>query len=385
MKRIFLIVLDSLGIGALPDAESFGDAGSDTLRSISASEHFYIPNLLKLGISHIEGLSYLGEAELISAVGRAKELSAGKDTTVGHWEIAGLVSEQPFPTYPDGFPESIIKEFETECGRGVLCNKPYSGTDVIRDYGKEHLESGKLIVYTSGDSVFQIAAHETAVPPEELYKYCRTARRILKGKHCVARVIARPFEGEHPYVRTSRRHDFSAEPGGDTMLDAIKRAGLDTIGVGKIHDIFAGRGLTEFVYTEGNTDGMAKTDKFAEKDFNGLCFVNLVDFDSKYGHRNDVDGYAKALSEFDLWLGSFVNKLGKDDVLIISADHGCDPATVSTDHSREYVPIIIYGSSVKPVKLGTRESFSDIAASICDMLGVDFECRGVSMKEEFLK
>ena len=379
-KRVFLIVLDSVGAGALPDAELFGDAGTNTLRSCYNTGKLNIPNMLKMGLGNIDGLEFLGICENpCASYGRLRERSMGKDTTIGHWEISGIVSEKPLPTYPDGFPQEILDEFSRQTGRGVLCNKPYSGTNVIRDYGDEHVKSGDLIVYTSADSVFQIAAHEEIVPVETLYEYCRIARRILAGEHAVGRVIARPFIGESGnYTRTSNRHDFSLEPYGETMLDAIKTGGKDVIAVGKITDIFAGRGVTETIFTHGNTEGMKITSDVANRDFNGLCFTNLVDFDMLYGHRNDAVSYAEALNEFDAWLGEFVKMLRDDDVLIITADHGCDPGDISTDHTREYTPIFVYGKGINPVKLNTLTTFSDIAATVCDYLDVDFNCPGTS-------
>lgn len=372
-KRVFLIVLDSCGIGEAPDAADFGDAGCSTIRSISRSEYFKIDNLKKLGYTYIDGLSFLGDGELSSCVARLCEKSRGKDTTIGHWEIAGVVSKKPLPTFPNGFPEELLLELSKRIGRGVLCNKPYSGTDVIRDYGKEHLKTGDLIVYTSADSVFQIAAHESLVPPEKLYEYCRVARELLTGEYGVGRVIARPFEGEYPFKRTSHRHDFSLEPPKSTMLDELKEKGFDVLAVGKIHDIFAGRGITDFVFTEGNTDGMKKTLEYQRKAFNGLCFINLVDFDMLYGHRQDPDGYAKALAEFDSWLPAFLKGMRDDDYLIITADHGCDPADNSTDHTREYVPFVLYGKHVKPQNLGTIEGFDFIARTVKNILSGDGE------------
>lgn len=384
-KRVFLIVLDSFGIGEAPDAGEFGvtaeggDRGSHTLRSVAASHAFNAPNLTRLGLFDIDGQdrSKKGTApdgKYTGAVARLRELSRGKDTTIGHWELSGIISDTPLPTYPNGFPDEVLDEFRAATGRGVLCNLPYSGTAVIHDYGREHISSGDLIVYTSADSVFQIAAHEDVVPPEQLYEYCRAARRILTGKHAVGRVIARPFAGEYPnFYRTPRRHDFSLQPTADTMLDAISRAGLDTLGVGKIHDIFAGRGLTDFVYSEDNADGLRKTSDYARRDFSGLCFVNLVDFDSKYGHRRDPDGYARAISEFDSWLGDFLPTLGDDDVVMITADHGCDPCfTKTTDHTREYIPLIIAGKSVDGQNLGTHAGFDNVAATVCSLLGVEY-------------
>ena len=311
----------------------------------------------------------------------------GKDTTIGHWEIAGIVSPDPLPTYPNGFPEEVLKAFEEATGRGCLCNLPYSGTDVIRDYGQQQLDTGKWIVYTSADSVFQVAAHEEFIPLEELYDACHKARNILRGKHGVGRVIARPFVGDsvNGFKRTSNRHDYSLEPPRATMLDAIKAAGLDSIAVGKIHDIFAGYGDTEYVYNKSNANGMEHTANYAKKDFHGLCFVNLVDFDMVYGHRRDVDGYANALTEFDAWLGDFLKDLNEDDLVMITADHGCDPAyTATTDHTREYVPLLVLGKAVKPVNLGTRKSFADIAATVTELLGVAYETSGESFAKEIL-
>ena len=386
MKRIFLIVLDSCGVGFEPDAERFGDAGSDTLRRCATSAKFDMTNLVSMGLGNLDGIDYLPRCETPrAALARLQERSMGKDTTIGHWEIAGVVSENPLPTYPNGFPQEVIDEFSRLTGRKVLCNLPYSGTDVIRDYGKEQVETGALIVYTSADSVFQIAAHEDVVPPEQLYEYCRIARKLLMGEHGVGRVIARPFTGEWPYTRTPRRHDFSIEPPKKTVLDAIVEAGKDMIAVGKIHDIFAGRGMTEFTYTTGNADGMEKTLGYADKDFTGLCFVNLVDFDMLYGHRRNIDGYAQALHEFDRWLPELLSRLGQDDLVIVTADHGCDPGyTKHTDHTREYIPMIALGKSVKPVNLGTRLGFCDIAATVAELLDVPYETPGRSFAKEIL-
>ena len=368
IKRIFLIVLDSMGIGEAPDAAAFGDEGSNTLAAISVSPEFHAPNLKRLGLFDIDGVTCCpAESAPQGAFARMTEISKGKDTTIGHWEIAGVISPRPLPTYPNGFPPEVIEAFESKTGRKVLCNKPYSGTQVIRDYGREQVETGALIVYTSADSVFQIAAHESVVPVEELYQDCRIARELLQGEHNVGRVIARPFEGEWPFVRTARRHDFSLEPPSETMLDRLKAAGRDVIDVGKIHDIFAGRGDTEHVFTAGNEEGIARTLEWLEKPFSGLCFVNLVDFDMLYGHRNDVDGYARALTVFDRALPQILAGLGEGDVLMITADHGCDPATPSTDHSREYTPWLIAGPCVRTgVNLGTLPTFSDISATILD-------------------
>ena len=383
MKRIFLIVLDSCGIGEEPDAAAFGDVGANTLRSCAGSKDFQMDYLISQGIGNLDGVDYLRKYPQKVALARLRELSMGKDTTIGHWEIAGLVSPDPLPTYPNGFPEEVLAPFREKTGRGVLCNLPYSGTEVIRDYGRQMVETGDLIVYTSADSVFQIAAHEAIVPPEQLYDYCRIARSLLQGKHGVGRVIARPFEGEWPYVRTPRRHDFSIEPPQKTVLEAIAEQGKDMIAVGKIHDIFAGRGMTEFTYTGGNMDGMAKTLAYADEDFQGLCFVNLVDYDMLYGHRRNIDGYARALHDFDVWLPDFMEKLGDDDMVIITADHGCDPAyTKHTDHTREYIPMIAMGKRIKPVNLGTRNGFADIAATIAELLDITYETSGKSFAKD---
>ncbi len=384
MKRVFIIVLDSLGIGAEPDAADFGDVGANTLRSVSAGKGFAIPHLLEAGMGNLDGVDYLPRTDKpTAALARLRERSRGKDTTIGHWELAGVVSPTPLPTYPDGFPAEVLDAFTQATGRGVLCNKPYSGTEVIKDYGEEHLKTGKLIVYTSADSVFQIAAHESLVPPEQLYEYCRAARKILQGKHGVGRVIARPFEGEWPFRRTTNRHDFSLIPP-RTMLNAISEQGQAAIGVGKINDIFAGSGVTESIPTRGNTDGLAKTLALADRDFQGLCFVNLVDFDMLYGHRQDPDGYAAALAEFDRWLPDFLAKLGPEDVVFITADHGCDPSDQSTDHTREYVPLLALGQGIRPVNLGTRSTFADLAATVCELLGVAFETPGESFAAAIL-
>ena len=389
MKRIFLFVLDSCGIGAMPDSERFGDVGVNTLKSCTTSSKLSIPTMITAGLGNIDGIDYLPKADApTGAVARLQEASMGKDTTIGHWEISGLISPEPLPTYPEGFPQEVLDAFAAATGRGCLCNLPYSGTDVIRDYGQEHLLSGKWIIYTSADSVFQVAAHEELVPLEELYDACHKARNILRGKHGVGRVIARPFVGDsvNGFKRTSNRHDYSLEPPAKTMLDAIKEAGLASIAVGKIHDIFAGYGDTEYVYNKSNTNGMEHAANFAKQDFHGLCFVNLVDFDMLYGHRRDIDGYAAALTEFDTWLGSFLPTLGEEDLVMITADHGCDPAyTATTDHTREYVPLLILGKQVKPVNLGTRKTFADIAATVTELLGVEYETAGESFAKEIVK
>lgn len=384
-KRVFLIVLDSFGIGEMPDAKNFGDKGANTLKSVFKSSEFSINTLKKLGLCNIDSIDYIDSIEHpIGAYGRLLELSNGKDTTIGHWEISGIVSNTPLPTYPNGFPEEIINEFAKQTGRKVLCNKPFSGTEVIKRFGKEHMETGDLIVYTSADSVFQIAAHEDIVPVETLYDYCKIARKILKGKHAVGRVIARPFIGnENEFTRTSNRHDFSLEPTKQTMLDVIKDAGFDSIAVGKIYDIFVGCGITEHCYIRNNLDGMNKITEYQNKDFNGLCFANLVDFDMTYGHRRDVDGYAKAITEFDKWLNRFIKNMRKEDILFITADHGCDPGfTKTTDHTRECVPLIVYGKNIIPTNLGTRIGFCDIGKTICDYLKVNNNLDGNSFLEE---
>lgn len=370
-KRIFLIVLDSFGIGNAPDAEMFNDTGANTLKSISASPFFKIDSMKNLGLCNIDTVDYLNKVKFPSGkFGALTELSAGKDTTTGHFEIAGIISKEPFPTFPEGFPDEVIKEFKKQTGCGVLCNKPYSGTKVIADYGEEHLKTGKLIVYTSADSVFQIAAHTDIVPLEKLYEYCRIARKILTGKYAVGRVIARPFNGEHPFVRTADRHDFSVEPPAETMLDRLKSNGYDVISVGKIADIFAHRGITEELLSHSNAEGMNITYKMLEKDFKGLCFVNLVDFDMLYGHRRDIDGYAKAISEFNNWLSVFTPKIQDDDLLIITADHGCDPAYSGTDHTREQVPLLIYSKGIEPQDLGILNGYNYISNVILDNFAI---------------
>lgn len=389
MKRVFLIVLDSFGIGAMPDSEKFGDVGVNTLRSCASTGKLHIPNMIAAGLGNVDGVDCLPKTDApTGAYARLTEASMGKDTTIGHWEIAGIVSPDPLPTYPQGFPKEVLEEFERLTGRGCLCNLPYSGTDVIRDYGAQQQKTGKWIVYTSADSVFQVAANENWVPLEELYDACHKARKLLQGRHGVGRVIARPFVGtpEEGFTRTSNRHDYSLEPPARTMLDAVKDAGLSSIGVGKINDIFAGMGTTEFVYNKSNADGMAHTDHYAAQDFTGLCFVNLVDFDMVYGHRRNPEGYAEALSEFDTWLGSFLPKLGQEDVVLITADHGCDPCyRATTDHTREYVPLLVLGKQVKPGSLGTRSTFADIAATVTELLGVSYETPGTSFAKEILK
>ena len=387
-KRVFIIVLDSFGVGFLPDADKFGDVGCNTLKSISTSKEFSMPNMKRLGFFNIDGVDYLdGVDNPAASFGRSMEKSMGKDTTIGHWEIAGIISPEPLPTFPNGFPDEVIKEFEQKTGRRVVCNKPYSGTAVIDDYADEHLKDGALSVYTSADSVFQIAAHEDIVPVEELYRYCEIARQMLRGKYGVGRVIARPFVGtKGAYTRTANRHDFSLEPPKKTVIDYIKDAGLDTIGVGKIYDIFAGQGIEKTTRIKSNLDGMNVTIEQAKEDFHGLCFVNLVDFDMVYGHRRNIDGYAAAATEFDGKLAELLPLLKDDDMLIVTADHGCDPGFSGTDHTREYIPIVVYGKNLKAgVNLGTRSTYADIAATTADYLGVKADIAGTSFLKEIEK
>ena len=375
-KRVFLFVLDSFGIGAAPDAADFGDAGTNTLGSCAASHKLDLPNMRKLGLFNIDGVTCReGVASPAGCYGRLQEVSMGKDTTIGHWEIGGIISEKPMPTFPDGFPAEFIERFEKATGRKCICNKPYSGTEALKDFGMEHLNTGALIVYTSADSVFQIAANEALVPVKQLYEYCEIAREMLVGDLGVGRVIARPFVGDSPenFKRTANRHDYSLNPPKTTMLDLIKEKGMEVISVGKIYDIFNGVGLTENNRTTGNDNGMEIAYDILKREFEGLCFVNLVEFDSSYGHRRDIDGYAQALTDFDRFLDRFILEMGPEDVLMITADHGCDPGyQKTTDHTREYVPLLIYGEPVKAgVNLGTRESFTVIASAVCDYLGVD--------------
>ena len=388
MKRVFLFVLDSCGAGAMPDSESFGDIGVNTLRSCASSPKLNIPNMVSCGLGNIDGLDFLGTVNApVGAYGKLAESSMGKDTTIGHWEIAGIISPNPLPTYPDGFPEEILEPFKQATGRGILANCPMSGTEVITKFGEEHVKTGDLIVYTSADSVFQIAAHEEVVPIDKLYEYCHIARKLLQGKHGMGRVIARPFVGDavNGFKRTSNRHDYSLEPPKDTLLDVIKANGLDSIAVGKIYDIFAGKGTTEHVYNTSNANGLEHAMHYADQDFHGLCFINLVDFDMVYGHRRDIDGYALALNEFDQWLPKFMEKLGDEDLVMITADHGCDPAyTATTDHTREYIPLLVLGKKVKPVNLGIRTGFDRIAATIAEVLGVQMDTVGESFASEIL-
>lgn len=381
-KRLILIVLDSVGIGELPDASDYSDVGSNTLKAVWHTGMLNIPTLTQMGIFNIEGNGYAGTVEKPTAsFARMAEASRGKDTTIGHWEIAGIISGKALPVYPKGFPGEIIEEFEKATGRKVICNLPYSGTEVLEAYGEEHMQKGALIVYTSADSVFQIAANEEIVPVKELYHYCEIARELLIGEHAVGRVIARPFTGSKKgeFIRTVNRHDFSLQPYGETICDILTNQGISTIGVGKIYDIFAGRGIQKSLKTKDNTDGMNLTLELVRNGEEGMIFVNLVDFDMKYGHRNDTRGYAKAMNAFDAQLAELKDCMKENDILLITADHGCDPATPSTDHSREYTPMLIYGKTIKSgVNLGTRNSFSDIAATIAEIFGIKMPAYGTS-------
>ena len=382
--RGFVIVLDSFGVGAAPDAAKFGDEGASTIKTIYKSKYFCAENMKKMGLLAIDGIDLDSKDNHTAAFARMRELSAGKDTTIGHWEMAGIVSKNPLPTFPNGFPTEVINEFEKQTGRKVIVNRPYSGTQVIKDYGEEHLKTGALIVYTSADSVFQIAANEAIVSDDELYRYCKIARKILTGKYGVGRVIARPFEGKTAadFVRTPRRHDFSLEPPRDTMLDILQKNGKKTIAIGKIYDIFAHRGIDEHYFTENNTQGIAKTLEIAKTDFDGLCYTNLVDCDMLYGHRRDIDGYAKAISEFDDCLPRLAGDLRDDDFLIITADHGCDPGFKGTDHTREYVPLLIYSKSIKGKNLGTIDGFGAVADTVLSMFDIKSTLDGKHILDE---
>ena len=372
-RRVFIIVLDSLGAGEAPDAQSFGDVGSHTLRSLYNTGILNIPNLVRLGIGNIEGLDFLGKNDApLASVARLEEQSAGKDTTTGHWEISGYVSSTPLPTFPDGFPTQIIDRLTKAWGRGILCNKSYSGTAVIDDYGEEHIKTGKLIVYTSADSVLQIAAHTDIVPIDSLYQYCRQAREIMQGeKYGVGRIIARPFTGEiGSFKRTADRRDFSITPPDGLLAERLMKKGFDTVAVGKISDIFDGKGFSDTVYTHSNKEGMNACSEYQSKDFQGLCFVNLVDFDMLWGHRRDVVGYAEGMNAFDLWLGGFLREMKDDDLLIITADHGCDPIfSKSTDHTREYTPCIVYLPKAQNQNYGTLKGFYWISEIVLKALG----------------
>lgn len=372
MKRVFVAVLDSFGIGASADAAEFGDVGSNTLAAVVKSKNFDCPVLKRLGLFNIDGVACgKKEEKPIATHVRLVEISKGKDTTTGHWEMAGVVSKKPFPTFPNGFPKEVVKKLEKAFGCEILCNKPYSGTKVIEDFGKQHLQTGMPIVYTSADSVLQIACHEDVVPLEKLYEMCRKAREIMQGKFGVGRIIARPFKGEiGAFYRTANRHDFSLVPPQNNMLQILKEKQFDVVSIGKIFDIFAGSGITKSLQSQGNLDGLEKFLEVQKQDFNGLCFLNLCDFDMLYGHRNDIDGYAKALSQADGYVGKFIDNMRSDDVLIITADHGCDPSTESTDHSREDVPCLIYFKGITPQNLGEKEGFNCVGATVLSLLGV---------------
>ena len=390
INRVIVIVIDSVGIGEAPDAAAFGDTGSNTLGNIArVMGGLHLPNLEAMGLANIAIIQGLApQYEPTASYGMMMEISGGKDSTTGHWELMGLPMTKPFPLYPQGFPPEVMDQFSSETGRGWLGNYPASGTVIIEDLGAEHIETGKLIVYTSGDSVFQIAAHEEVVPIEDLYRYCRIARNILTGEHEVSRVIARPFVGEPgQLVRTANRHDFSVVPPALTLLDHLQKAGRMVYAVGKIEDLFSGQGITVSVHTDDNMDGVEKTlSAIREHRERGLIFVNLVDFDSAYGHRNNTEGYAQALVEFDQQLPELLGALGEDDVLFITADHGNDPTTPSTDHSREYVPILVAGDSVRAgVNIGLRGTFADLAATIAEMLDVEPPLAGKSFASLVLK
>lgn len=386
MNRVVLIVLDSVGIGELPDAGEYGDEGSNTVGNIvKCCNGIKLPNLTKMGMGKIDGIDYLPvPASIEGSYGRMAEVSKGKDTITGHWEIAGLQLKYPFPTYPEGFPQDVIDEFSRLTGREVLANSVASGTEIIKQYGEEHMKTGKLIVYTSADSVFQIAAHEEIVPLEELYKICQIARDMLQGQHMVGRVIARPFLGEPGnFARTTNRRDFSAEPTSATILDKMKEKGLDVIAVGKIEDIFSKKGITEAVHTTGNMNGVDVTLNYMKEQNKGIIFTNLVDFDMLFGHRNNPEGYKQALEEFDARLPELLAAMRADDLMIITADHGCDPTTPSTDHSREHVPLILYGKGIRAdVNLGTRKTFADLASTIAEIFGIENIFPGQSFLKE---
>lgn len=386
-KRVFLIVLDSAGVGELPDADLYGDVGSNTFMALTESAKLDIPNLTSLGVFNLPTMECGRAVEKpCGAYGYSAERSAGKDTIVGHWEIAGIRTRRAFPVYPNGFPAEVIEKYEKLIGTKVLCNKPYSGTEVIKDYGEEHLKTGYPIVYTSADSVFQIACHNDIYPVPKLYELCEKARAMLKGEHGVARVIARPFAGEPgAFYRTTDRRDYSLTPRSDTILDLISGAGMDVISVGKIENVFSGRGITESHHTSGNAEGIEYIKQLQKKDFCGLCFVNLVDFDQLYGHRNDVEGYAAAMTEFDRALTHVFANMREDDIYIVTADHGCDPSTPSTDHSREYIPILCFGKNVKPGFLGRRATYSDIGCTVCDYLGAPKPKNGRSFIDKLIK
>lgn len=382
MKRAIIIVLDSVGIGELPDADIYGDCGSNTIGNIASQINgFKLPNLESLGLGNIDGIKGIQKFEKpIGCFGRMTEKSKGKDTTTGHWEMAGIILEKAFPVYPHGFPSEIVKKFERAIGTKTIGNIVASGTEIINQLGDQHVKTGYPIIYTSADSVFQIAAHEDVIAPEDLYEMCQIARIILKGEHAVGRIIARPFVGTSGnFKRTDRRRDFSLKPIEKTILDYAVKKGLDVKAVGKIEDIFAKQGITGAIHTHNNMDGVDRMIDYMKENFSGILFTNLVDFDMLFGHRNDVEGYARALAEFDKRVPDILKQLKEDDLLILTADHGCDPTTPSTDHSREYVPLLVHGKQVKKgVNLGTRSTFADIAATIAEFLDIKADIRGTS-------
>lgn len=390
MKRIIWIIIDSVGIGALPDSKKFGDEDVNTLGNIVRNyKDIKIPNLINLGIGNINGVDFMDKIDKpIGSFGKCMEVSQGKDTTTGHWEMTGVLVKTPFKTFENGFPKEIIDEFEKRTGRKVVANKPASGTAILDEYGEHQMKTGDVIVYTSADSVFQIAAHEEIIPLEELYKMCEVAREIMMGDNAVARIIARPYIGNKKgeFERTSNRRDYSLNPFEDTVLDNIKGQDLDVIGVGKIEDIFNGQGITEAIHTKDNMDGIDETINYIKKDNKGLIFTNLVDFDSKYGHRRDAKGYKEALEEFDARIPEIVDAMGEDDILIINSDHGNDPTYKGTDHTREYIPVLVYGKSIKEgLNLGIRNSFADIGATVADILDVKLPNYGESFKTNIIK
>lgn len=389
IKRAVLIVLDSVGVGELPDAADYGDVGSNTIKNIYKNvENFSLPNMEKLGMLNIDGLNELKKSDAIytGSVCKCSEKSKGKDTTTGHWEISGIILDNPFPVFQNGFPKEFINEFEKKVGRKTIGNYPASGTEIIKILGKEHVETGSLIVYTSADSVFQIAAHEDVIPLEELYNICKIAREMLQGEIGVGRVIARPFIGTNDnFSRTKNRRDFSLVPTSDTMLDYIKNDNKEVFAIGKIEDIFVNKGITKSIHTTNNTDGIEATINAINEDFEGLIFTNLVDFDMIYGHRNDIVGYSEALKYFDNKLPDIISSLKQDDVLIITADHGCDPSTKSTDHSREYIPLIFFGKDIKENNnIGILDTFSCIGKTILDILNINNNIKGYSVKENII-
>lgn len=387
-KKVILIVLDSVGIGELPDAAQYGDAGSNTLGNISNFVGgLKLPNMEKLGIGNIDEIKGVNKtSNPIGNFGRCLELSKGKDTITGHWEIAGVVLNEPLKTYPNGFPKEIMDEFEEKIGTKTIGNTVASGTAILEELGDEHVKTGYPIIYTSADSVFQIAAHEGVIPLERLYEMCEIARKMLVGDKMVGRIIARPFEGQNgKYTRTSNRHDYALEPFNKTILDYVKESGLNVMAVGKIEDIYNKRGITNAVHIKNNMDGVDKTIEYMNCGKEGLIFTNLVDFDMKFGHRNDPMGYAEALIEFDSRLPEIIDNMTEEDVLIITADHGCDPTTKSTDHSREYIPVLVYGKNLKSnVNIGTRKCFCDIGKTVLDLLNIENELIGESFSKEMI-